>query len=237
MFYPVVPATPPQNCTATAITSTTVRVTWMIPSEPNGPIDHYDVTYQPGQSISGIDYTTQTELLGIASTMDNSTELNVSDLFKATSYSFSLTAYNDIGSSPYSTEPCLVYTLEDGEFSHDLGANMILSSLFLVPDGPPLNLNASSDSATSIIISWDPPAKHLQNGIIMQYIVRRTTNTFQPLFERPFVLSDGTQAVLSGLRVNTTYYISVSSRTAVGFGPYASTSARTLSARKLNAVF
>ena len=43
--------------------------------------------------------------------------------------------------------------------------------------------------------------------------------------------------MLSGLQVNTTYYISVSSRTAVGFGPYASTSARTLSARKLNASF
>ena len=208
----------------------------MIPSVPNGQIDHYDVIYQPVQSISGIDYTTQTGLLGIASTMDNSTELIVSNLFKATSYSFSLTAYNDIGSSPNSTEPCVVYTMEDGEFSlffftHDL---QVLPSLFIVPDGPPLSLNASSNSITSITISWEPPAKALQNGIITLYIVRSTTNSSQPMLERPFVLNDGTHATLSGLLVNKTYYISVSARTAIGFGPYANTSAKTLSARKLD---
>ena len=97
-----------------------------------------------------------------------------------------------------------------------------------------MSLNASSDSATSIIISWDSPDKALQNGIITRYILRITTNSSQPLSERSFVLSDATHAMLSGLLVNTTYYISVSSRTVVGFGPYANTSARTLSARKLD---
>ena len=115
------PATPPRNCTATAITSTTIRVTWMIPSEPNGPIDHYDVAYQPVQSISGIDYTTQTGLVGINSTADDSPELIVSNLFKATSYSFIITAYNAIGPSPNSTELCVAYTMEDGKFSYNGG--------------------------------------------------------------------------------------------------------------------
>ena len=65
-------------------------------------------------------------LLGIVSTLNNLTVLIVSDIFKTTSYSFALTAYNDIGPSPNSTVVCFTYTIEDYEFSHEL--------LFLVPN-------------------------------------------------------------------------------------------------------
>lgn len=99
-----------------------------------------------------------------------------------------------------------------------------------VPDGPPLNLSASLDSVTSIVVSWSPPDRFLQNGEIIQYIVRSIADSPETLMEG---LYSGTLARLTGLEANKVYYISVSSRTMVGFGPYANTSAMTLNACKL----
>lgn len=99
-----------------------------------------------------------------------------------------------------------------------------------VPDGPPLNLSVSLDSVTSIMVSWSPPDKFLQNGQITQYVVRSIADSPETLMER---LYSGTLARLTGLEANKVYYISVAFRTMVGFGPYANTSAMTLNARKL----
>lgn len=88
----------------------------MIPSEPNGPIDHYQVMYQPVQSISGIDYSTQSELNSTISTINNFTKIIIPNLYKATSYSFIIVGYTDFGPTPPSVDHCVAYTMEDGEF-------------------------------------------------------------------------------------------------------------------------
>ena len=95
------------------VSSTAVNVTWLAPVTPNGLVHHYTVTYRPVQSLSGqnVSSTQPTTV----STTDNSTQTVLTNLLKATSYSFTLTAYTVVGPGPSSTNQCVAYTQEDSE--------------------------------------------------------------------------------------------------------------------------
>ena len=103
---PLAPDSPPYDCQATANSSTAINLFWLTPLQANGLIQHYSITYKPLVSISGLNYTT---------TPTNSTKLLIPQLWKATSYSFSIIAYTIIGGSPVSTDHCTIFTLEDGK--------------------------------------------------------------------------------------------------------------------------
>lgn len=49
---------------------------------------------------------------------------------------------------------------------------MFISFLSSVPSGPPINVSVFSLSSTSINVSWMPPLKNQQNGIIQYYVLR-----------------------------------------------------------------
>ena len=112
-FLCTAPATSPRNCLAMAVSSTAINVTWLVPVTPNGLVHHYTVTYRPVQSLSGqtISSTQPTTI----STTDNSTQQVLTNLLKATSYSFTLIAYTVVGPGPSSTSQCVAHTQEDSE--------------------------------------------------------------------------------------------------------------------------
>ena len=113
-FDSAVPETPPRNCSAVAVSSTVISLSWVLPLVPNGLIENYDVSYRPLQSRSGIDYTTS-GLDDVIQTANNSTTLLIDQLFEATSYSFTITAFTIVGPGPTSGDGCVMYTEEDGE--------------------------------------------------------------------------------------------------------------------------
>lgn len=106
------PGSSPRNCQVMAISSTSISVSWDVPFTTNGLIQYYTVTYQPMQSLAGQD------LSSVSSTSiytpDNSTELVLTQLLKATSYSINITASTVAGTGPSSIDQCTTYTLEDG---------------------------------------------------------------------------------------------------------------------------
>ena len=107
------PETPPVNCEATAIDSTTIMVTWSPPVMPNGIIINYTVSYVPGQSLSTADYSAN----GNASVTigNNATTYDVSGLRIATNYYVAIAAHTMVGIGPYSSDNCTVQTMEDGQ--------------------------------------------------------------------------------------------------------------------------
>ena len=50
------------------------------------------------------------------------------------------------------------------------------SLLHAAPSGPPTNFRVRADSSRSLILSWDPPLPHYQNGIVRMYTVTVALN-------------------------------------------------------------
>ena len=110
----IAPETPPLNCSATAVSSTSIDITWLPPVMPNGIITDYNVSYVPGQSLSTADYSTDGNVS--INTGNNDTNTIVTNLRIATSYTIVLVAHTVVGIGPYSNPmECVVQTLEDGE--------------------------------------------------------------------------------------------------------------------------
>jgi len=108
----VVPATP-QNCSATAVSSTSIMITWAPPVITNGIIIDYSVSYVAGQSLSSADYSAD------GNTSDdvgsNITNTTLTGLRIATTYGIAIAAYTIVGIGPYSNPmECVAQTLEDG---------------------------------------------------------------------------------------------------------------------------
>ena len=109
---PTVP--PPVDCLATAISSTSIMISWTAPVGVNSIITDYSVSYVPGQSLSTADYSTDGNVsINIG---NNDTNTIVTDLRIATSYTIALAAHTVVGIGLYSNPiECVVQTLEDGE--------------------------------------------------------------------------------------------------------------------------
>ena len=50
-------------------------------------------------------------------------------------------------------------------------------SLITVPSGAPTNVTVESLSSTSLMITWEPPAPSLRNGVITQYRLLVTSDS------------------------------------------------------------
>ena len=106
VFQSSVPATPPQNVQATAISSTEIMVTWgEIPGlDQNGIITDYEVQIEPLQFPADIsvDLLTTTSL-----------SIVVIGLQEYVFYNINVRAYTSVGPGPYS-DPVTERTFEDG---------------------------------------------------------------------------------------------------------------------------
>lgn len=88
--------------------------------------------------------------------------------------------------------------------------------MFTAPDGAPENVTGLATSSTSIRLTWNTPARNLQNGYIVEYRVRVTeTNTGMASTS---TVTD-TSLILVSLHPYYIYSCSVAAVT-VGIGPY-----------------
>ena len=110
------PESPPRDCKATALSSTSFRVVWSSPDPPNGDIVNYTIVYRPVKAVA--DYNPST-LEGNTTryTDANTTVLMAVDLQSAVLYSIQLAATNQVGTSPFSQDvQCTVLTQDDREW-------------------------------------------------------------------------------------------------------------------------
>jgi hypothetical protein len=104
------PSSPPSNVAATAVSSTSINVTWDIvpPIDQNGVITMYEVLYEPLETFDG-------------AIMSNTTVVNepvrtvvLTDLQEYVNYTISVRAFTSRGEGPYS-DGITVLTLQDGK--------------------------------------------------------------------------------------------------------------------------
>ena len=58
-------------------------------------------------------------------------------------------------------------------------ANYLNFNLHAAPSGPPTNFQVRADTSRSLVLSWDPPLPHHQNGIVRMYTVTVALNNVQ----------------------------------------------------------
>ncbi|KAA0715211.1 Phosphatidylinositol phosphatase PTPRQ [Triplophysa tibetana] len=121
------PSDPPQNVSYVLLTTSTVRLSWSPPTEPNGIIQFYTVYYTDNntlftQRVPGSDH-------GCV----------LSDLIAGQTYSVWMSSSTSAGDGEVYSPPLNFTTLEE------------------VPSGPVHNLTAKVFSSTAVVISWDPP--------------------------------------------------------------------------------
>ena len=88
------------------------------------------------------------------------------------------------------------------------------------PTAAPLGVSAYNISSTSLLISWNPPPKGKQNGIIRRYTVYFHARNLPKSDAATINLnSTALQTLINGLNIFTYYKVSVSASTKVGEGP------------------
>lgn len=122
------PDSPPYNCIARPFNSTAMSLAWSVPLQPNGLIQNYTISYQALYSISGLSYESTAEIP--LTTESNSTVIVVNDLFKATSYNFSLQAFTIVGGSPRAVDICSNITLEDSKYIIYLSTGHCITEIY-----------------------------------------------------------------------------------------------------------
>ncbi len=99
------------------------------------------------------------------------------------------------------------------------------------PSGPPQNAIVFNITARSVVISYSPPLAQERNGVVIQYKVELTN---LDLGTRNQIETAGLQLLVQSLRPYTVYEITVTGRTAIGYGPFSEQQTfRTLESGKL----
>ena len=83
------------------------------------------------------------------------------------------------------------------------------------PSGPPTNFQVRADTSRSLVLSWDPPLPHHQNGIVRMYTVTISNNTVQ--LANISTTANGVR-IAAQIRPFRTYICSVVAKT-VAVGP------------------
>jgi len=95
----------------------------------------------------------------------------------------------------------------------------------LVPNAPPDNVQAITNSSTAILVIWDPVPDINWNGIITQYEVEFNQSTFNEISTSNLTTTNGPQLLveLEGLEEYVEYTVRVRAFTSVGPGPFSAT--------------
>ncbi len=89
---------------------------------------------------------------------------------------------------------------------------------YLAPSGPPLNIKTTLRSVSSLFLTWDPPEKTKQNGIIISYTACASRSENGHCFQT--FISSKEQWLVGNLNVSTKYYVRVFASTKAGHGKY-----------------
>eukprot|EP00043_Microstomoeca_roanoka_P020559 m.251052 g.251052 ORF g.251052 m.251052 type:complete len:4501 (+) comp17182_c0_seq1:360-13862(+) len=191
----------PSQLSVTALSATSLQVSWSAPQVTSGPVANYLIKYfRAWQSI--------------ATAM--SIEVDASVL------SQTLTNLNE-----YTIYEVRVYALVDG----NQGAAAITRGRTepAAPVGAPTMINATSITSTTITLAWEPPVTDDRNGIITAYTVYVAQPAM--MSQPPTQAADYTSVTvvqaseldnslkLTQLTPNTGHWIAVSASTVVGEGP------------------
>ena len=187
---------PPLDVRVSATGSRRVQLEWKSPvSDGGNPVQEYVIFYQPTDGSSDV-------IRRVPATLT----ATIDQLLPATSYHVHVLAANALGQSQPSVG--LVVTTDEE-----------------APEGPPVQLGASSVTSRGFTLSWSPPAQHLQNGLIHSYLVTIDSSSGRTL-NRTVVSTSGdpTDYVATGLRPNTMYHVYVQAVNSQGAGPPSSPS-------------
>ena len=92
------------------------------------------------------------------------------------------------------------------------------SGFHVAPSGAPQNLSASKVSRSSFMLSWSEPMFELQNGEITGYRIKIVTKN--NLHESMQIDTVTLTTLVTSVKENTMYSVSVAAMTKVGTGPY-----------------
>ena len=112
-----------------------------------------------------------------------------------------------------------VRTDEDGRYSTMYKIGNIIPfnfDLHAAPSGPPTNFQVRADTSRSLILSWDPPLPHHQNGVVRMYTVTVALNNSAQITAIP--TTENTIRVTALIGPFRTYVCSVVAETVAG-GP------------------
>ena len=94
---------------------------------------------------------------------------------------------------------------------------MHVAPIYVVPSGPPRNVQGSALSSHSIFLTWEPPLFEDQNGVITGYTIRVMLNETEESFE---LLSDSESITADLFRPFSNYIFKIAGQTAVGVGTF-----------------
>ncbi|XP_062594902.1 receptor-type tyrosine-protein phosphatase F-like isoform X2 [Saccostrea cucullata] len=105
---------------------------------------------------------------------------------------------------------------------NEVGLGERASAVIITPDGipagAPQNFSAESLTETSVILEWDLPAKHLQNGEIVMY--QLMYHKMADSINAEDLNITGLQYEVKGLEMNTDYVFQIRAFTSRGPGPW-----------------
>ena len=96
----------------------------------------------------------------------------------------------------------------------------IFAPIRIVPASAPVDVRATNQSSTSILVTWGQVPAIDRNGIIISYDVEYTQDTYPaaPTIQNRTV--NDTMVILTGLQEYVVYSIRVRASTIVGSGPF-----------------
>ncbi|XP_054255688.1 phosphatidylinositol phosphatase PTPRQ [Indicator indicator] len=175
-----------ENLVYQNISSSSVNVSWLPPSQPNGLVFFH-------VSLSLLQLGTNKMM---KSFLTYTTSIVLDHLEKYTDYILKITPATEKGASELHALSLHIRTDED------------------VPESAPIIRTFSNLSTTSVMLSWDPPAKPC--GIIISYDL----NLFGPERNNSFSTTNNF-IILEDLLPFTLYSIYAAARTIKGLGPFA----------------
>ncbi|XP_070392553.1 cell adhesion molecule Dscam1-like [Dermacentor albipictus] len=186
----------PFNVRTSDVTSRSMVVTWDQPYTGNSHITSYRVQ----SKTSGMKWSGDIRENKVQGTV---TTLTLRELRPTTAYIIRIQAENSLGAGDYSQE---VQVTTDEE----------------APEGPPLNVQATPVSSTTLKVTWQPPKKEYQNGLLKGYYVGYKKHGSSDTYVYKTVDTTGSvkeEALLTSLQRSTKYTVLVQAFNEKGTGP------------------
>jgi len=199
LLTPAAPSEAPANFSVIPLTSTSVRASWQLPTAASmsGNVTGFKLLYRSKGSAAE-------DQLTVITIGDNSTlSIDVTGFGKFTEYEFQALAFSFTGNGPQSPVK-VVITNED------------------VPSQAPKSFTVTTESSTSVLVSWQLPPPYSRNGFITGFKLfyrRRRPAAYSPPMTT-LIINDGATITknVTGLLKYTEYEFQVLAFTSAGDG-------------------
>ncbi|KAK2567085.1 Hemicentin-1 [Acropora cervicornis] len=224
---------PPENVAVVSYNSTAIRVTWNVPTTPNGLVTRYEIQYNAAGSadvitrvlsvnrfprldfmIGSLKPFTRYEIRIRAATQEGSI------LWGKFSDSQNFSAGTDLNFTVQGLFPWTKYNISVQAVTILPGPMSPWSQVETLEDVPglPSNVALTSESEESIVVNIKPPAPEERNGVIIGYTVFYRQTKLLPNTDFLSVNTSNSTLRLFNLTVFTEYSIKAAAHTSVGQG-------------------